>query len=95
LQSWADDMRLLIEKDQVDKRLAKNVMDWVENDDFWRKNILSAKKLRQKFTDLAIKMNGEMKPKEKTSEVDPRDREIAFNQWVSEGNDPDEFTFKR
>jgi phage replication O-like protein O len=95
LQSWADDMRKLIEIDKVDKRLAKEVMDWVTEDDFWRTNVLSAKKLREKFSELAIKMRAS-KNKYKPNHVpvrDPRDKEIEFQRWVAEGNDPDEFNW--
>ncbi|GIP38600.1 hypothetical protein J31TS4_18800 [Paenibacillus sp. J31TS4] len=56
LQSWADQMRLLVENDEVEKRLARDVMDWVVTDSFWKTNILSAKKLRDKFPELALKM---------------------------------------
>lgn len=93
MQTWADDMRKLIEIDEVDKHLAKEVMDWVTEDFFWRTNVLSAKKLREKFMELAIKMNAEKKPgpvKQKPYH-DPRDKEIALQKWISEGNDPDEF----
>lgn len=93
MQTWADDMRKLIEIDEVDKHLAKEVMDWVTEDSFWRTNVLSAKKLREKFMELAIKMSAEKKPgppKQKPYH-DPRDKEIALQKWISEGNDPDEF----
>lgn len=95
LQSWADDFRKLIELDGVDKRQAKEVMDWVTQDDFWKTNVLSARKFREKFVELAIKMNAEKnKGKQKpisTKQIDPRDREIAFQRWIAEGRDPDEF----
>lgn len=95
LQSWADDMRKIIEIDKVDKRLVKEVMDWVTEDDFWKTNVLSAKKLREKFSELAIKMRAS-KNKYKPNHVpvrDPRDKEIEFQKWVAEGNDPDEFNW--
>ncbi|GLC89359.1 Rrf2 family transcriptional regulator [Lysinibacillus piscis] len=93
LQTWADDMRKLIELDGVDKHLAKQVMDWVTQDSFWRTNVLSAKKLREKFTELAIKMNADKKPVQPKQKLqyDPRDKEIAFQQWVQGGNNPDDF----
>lgn len=94
LQSWSDDFRKLVEIDGVSKRLAKDVMDWVTKDDFWKTNVLSAKKLREKFPDLAIKMNAAHKPKttkQPIQQPDIRDKEIAFNKWVAEGNDPDAF----
>ncbi|MCM3242717.1 replication protein [Cytobacillus oceanisediminis] len=96
LQSWADDFRKLVELDKVDKQLAKDVMDWVTQDPFWRTNVLSAKKLREKFTDLAIKMKSQSTPKQ--SPVQPqrdiRDKEIEFQRWMQEGNDPDAFNWR-
>ncbi len=86
MQTWADDMRKLVEISGVDKRLAKEVMDWVTEDSFWKKNILSAKKLRDKFPELAIKMKAEQdKAKPAARKPDTRDREIALQQWISEG----------
>ncbi len=96
LQSWANDFRLLVEKDGVSKRLAKDVMDWVTHDSFWKTNVLSAKKLREKFGELAIKMNATQKPKvpNQPQQNDIRDKEIAFSKWVAEGKDPDEFDWR-
>lgn len=93
MQSWADDMRKLIEIDQVDKHLAKQVMDWVTQDSFWRTNVLSAKKLRDKFVELAIKMNADKKPVQpkQKPQYDPRDKEIEFQRWLQDGNDPNDF----
>ncbi len=95
MQTWADDMRKLIEIDEVDKRLAKEVMDWVGTDNFWKANILSAKKLREKFMELAIKMKAQkepVKPKQQ-QKPDSRDKEIALQKWIAEGKDPDEFSW--
>jgi len=95
MQSWADDFRKLIEINGVDKHLAKDVMDWVTKDSFWKTNVLSAKKLREKFGELAIKMKASQTPKQPnlkhSVQLDPREKEIAFQRWVQEGNDPDEF----
>ncbi|MGP4038350.1 replication protein [Gracilibacillus sp. D59] len=95
MQTWADDMRKLVEIDEVDKRKAKEVMDWVSEDPFWRTNILSAKKLRQKFIDLAIRMNAETNPKtkQKPQPKDSRDKEIAFQKFIQEGGDPNDFNW--
>lgn len=93
MQSWADDMRKLIEIDGVDKHLVKDVMDWVTQDSFWKTNVLSARKLREKFMELAIKMKAQQQPKQfkQQPQADPRDKEIAFQEWVQKGNDPDAF----
>lgn len=96
MQTWADDMRKLVELDQVDKRLAKDVMDWVTEDSFWRTNVLSAKKLREKFMELAIKMNAEKKPVQQKPkpQYDHRDKEIAFQQWMAGGNQAEDFNWE-
>jgi predicted RNA-binding protein with RPS1 domain len=95
MQKWADEMRKLVEINKVDKQLAKDVMDWVTQDNFWKTNILSAKKLREKFTDLAIKMKTSSKPKQQYLQQQPRtdsrDKDIEFQRWVENGGDPDAF----
>lgn len=93
LQKWADEFRKLFEIDKVqDKHLIRDVIDWVTSDPFWKVNVLSAKKFRDKFGELALKMKTAQKPKERTpARTDSRDREIAFQRWIAEGNDPDEF----
>ena len=95
LQTWADDFRKLIEIDGIDKRLAKELMDWVTIDPFWKTNVLSAKKLREKFMELSIKMKAAKQPKQHAPQQvlrpDSRDKEIEFQRWVGEGNDPDAF----
>lgn len=95
LQSWADDFRKLIEIDGMNKRLAKDVMDWVTQDSFWKTNILSAKKLREKFGELAIKMNASQSSKKPSPQKpkDIRDKEIEFQRFVAGGGDPDEFNW--
>ncbi|MEH7157508.1 replication protein [Neobacillus drentensis] len=91
LQKWADEFRKLIEIDGMDKRLAKEVMDWVTQDDFWKTNVLSAKKLREKFGELAIKMKNSQKPKKPKQPSDARDKDIEFQKWMANGGDPSEF----
>jgi phage replication O-like protein O len=91
LNSWADDFRKLIELDGVDKRLAKDVMDWVTQHDFWKINVLSAKKLREKFSELAIKMNAANKPKQINKPKDIKDKEIEFQRFLEKGGVEDEF----
>lgn len=95
LQTWSDDFRKLIEIDGVEKRLAKDVMDWVTKDDFWKTNVLSAKKLREKFGELAIKMKASQKPKLPKQEHKPdiRDKDIEFQKWLANGGKPDEFNW--
>ncbi|MED4124056.1 replication protein [Halalkalibacterium halodurans] len=93
LQSWADDFRKLWEVDKVqDKKQILTLMEWVTQHDFWKKNVLSAKKFRQKYLELAIAMQSEQS---KTPKQSPRqqasNKEIEFQKYVAAGGDPDEF----
>ncbi|PJZ20696.1 phage replisome organizer N-terminal domain-containing protein (plasmid) [Bacillus tropicus] len=55
--SWANDFRLMREKDDRELQEIKDVIDWCQADPFWQGNILSPKKLREKFDQLTIQMN--------------------------------------
>ncbi|MGH0567320.1 hypothetical protein ACQVQF_24705 [Bacillus cereus] len=54
--SWANDFRLMREKDNRELQEIKDVIDWCQADPFWQGNILSPKKLREKFDQLTIQM---------------------------------------
>lgn len=54
LQKWAEEMRLMIEKDKRTEQQVRYLIDWCQNDSFWKANILSVKKLREKFDQLTI-----------------------------------------
>jgi predicted phage replisome organizer len=56
LRAWAKSIDLMI---RVDKRSVgdiRSVIQWSQKDSFWQTNILSTKKLRDKYDQLAIKM---------------------------------------
>lgn len=63
LQKWSDDFRKLVELDkQSDKDLLREVMDWVVTNDFWRINVMSADKFRDKFPKLVMEMRKAKRP---------------------------------
>ena len=51
-QNWADDIRKLVELDKNTVEEIKEVIDWSQTDDFWKRNIMSASKLRKQFAKL-------------------------------------------
>ncbi|KAB2502357.1 DNA replication protein DnaD [Bacillus cereus] len=55
-ESWANEFRLLRERDNRELQDIKDVIDWCQADPFWQGNILSPKKLREKFDQLTIQM---------------------------------------
>jgi hypothetical protein len=62
---WLTAMRLLIADRGGDVDEVERVLRWSQTDDFWRSNILSPTKLREKFTQLALKSrngNGHLRP---------------------------------
>ena len=46
---WAKDFDLMIRRDKIDADDIAEVIDWSQNDNFWRSNILSGKKVREKY----------------------------------------------
>ena len=61
-EEWANDFRLLIEKDERSIEEVREVLIWCQEDPFWRSNILSAGKLRKQFTQLKLKKEALHKP---------------------------------
>ena len=57
LQSWANIIDLMIRADHRDPEQIKQVVQFCQKDTFWMANILSAKKLREKYDQLLLKMN--------------------------------------
>jgi len=95
LQKWADEFRKMVETDKVtDKQLIRDVMDWVAADSFWKVNVLSAKKFREKFGQLALKMKVDRPQKQQANQREEEiAKEEAFREWVRAGNDPAEFVY--
>lgn len=54
-----DDMRLLLDRDKYTIEQVRYVIRWCQRDHFWKANILSAKKLREKFPQLVAKIRSE------------------------------------
>jgi hypothetical protein len=59
LQKWADDVRLMIERDNRTEQQVAYLIDWCQQDSFWRANILSPAKLRKQFDRLVMQIKSE------------------------------------
>ena len=55
LQKWADHVRLMRQQDGREDAQIRKLFTAANADDFWRPNILSPAKLREKFDDLALR----------------------------------------
>lgn len=56
LQNWANDMRLMMERDDRTEEQISYLIKWCQRNEFWHKNILSVAKLREKFDQLIIQV---------------------------------------
>lgn len=50
IQSWCKDMDKLIRLDKAEPKEIKKIIDWVVQDNFWCKNVLSPASLRKHYT---------------------------------------------
>lgn len=64
LQSWADDIRKMIEIDKRTENQVRGMIEWSQKHAFWSTNILSARKLREKYDTMAAQANRDYKTKQ-------------------------------
>jgi len=57
LNTWEKDIKRLLKIDKRDPAEIEKVIRWCQADPFWQNNILSPKKLREKYDQLCLKMN--------------------------------------
>lgn len=72
---WVNHVRLLIEQDKYTLEDLRDVFKFLKVDNFWKQNILSTSKLREKFEQLLLKArtNGENKPINKKEGCTPEE----------------------
>jgi len=84
--AWAESIRLMRERDGHTLVEIKAVFIWANSDSFWRTNILSPSRLRDKFADLHAKMKN--KPVDKHGGFDKKDyqsgaTDISQLSWMN------------
>jgi len=69
-KSWQDAARRLIDRDGRTVEQITRAIDWCQTDEFWRSNVLSMPKLREKYDQLrlAAQRNGNGKAKPSTTD---------------------------
>ena len=55
-QRWAKDFDLMIRRDKIEADDIAEVIEWSQKDSFWRSNILSGKKVRDKYQQLRMRI---------------------------------------
>lgn len=77
LDAWAADIDKLMSIDGYTEKEVESVIKWVFEDPFWCKNILSGKKLREKYEQLVMAKAADSKqPKYGGSTVDRRTKNV-------------------
>jgi hypothetical protein len=54
LRGWCEEIDKMIRLDKRDPVDIERIIDWAQSDDFWKANIMSGKKLREKFDRLTL-----------------------------------------
>lgn len=82
-KSWLDAGRLLLTNDGRDFSQALAVLEWSQTDPFWRKNILSMPKFRERFDQLRLSAEerGELKPPAPRLNSTDAVREWLKDEW--------------
>ena len=78
IQKNANILRLMEEKDNIIWDDIKEVILWVVDDDFWKKVILSAGKLRKQYNQLVLKMTADQEKAERQIEMGENDNDIFY-----------------
>lgn len=73
-KSWRDAARLMLDTDRRTEQQIRNAIDWCQNDEFWRSNILSMPKLREQYDRLRLAAaRGQPAARESTTDQRVRD----------------------
>lgn len=87
IESWANDLRIMIEQDKRDPEKVKNAIIWSQKDDFWSGVVLSPKSLRKNYDKMAAQRNRDSKPTYKQT-----GRKAYEPDWLDK--EPEEITTK-
>lgn len=80
-EKWASDFRLIRERDQKNDVQIKYLINWTQNDEFWKSNILSPSKLRKQWDQLVIKAKAE-KAKGQEQVINKQPKAFDVNDYL-------------
>ena len=81
LNDWANDIRLMMEIDNRKEEQVRNMITWSQSNDFWKGNILSAKKLRDKYDQMKVQAN---QPYKNNNAAAPKNDSVKYDIKQSE-----------
>ena len=77
LEMWANEFRLIMERDKREGKEIQNLIIKSQSDDFWKKNILSPSKLRKQYDRLVIEFEDNNKS-ETSNTIKAKDDEFDY-----------------
>jgi len=86
-EAWKREARLLLDEDERDLDKALALIDWCQQDSFWRKNILGMPKFREKYDQLRLAALDEWQKTHRPKTNDSRTVSSAddLNAWLKKG----------
>ncbi len=69
---WADEIRLIRERDKRNDSQIRSLFQAANGDSFWKKNILSPSKLREKWDELTIKLGKQVRSAPSSAPSEPK-----------------------
>lgn len=81
VQQWADDIRKMIEIDKRTEDQVRRMITWSQKHGFWSANILSARKLREKYDTMAAQAKRDQAPQ---SYSKPPIRKEPVPEWLGD-----------
>ena len=81
---WLDSARLLIDQDSRTEEQIHKAIDWCQDDEFWRANVMSLPKLRAKYDQLRLRA---MQASQTPARVDPP--RVGSGVWDRVATPPD------
>lgn len=69
---WRDEARLMLDKDGRTEQQVHAAIDWCQDDPFWRANVLSMPKLREKYDQLRLQAQRTTRQQHRPSTTDQR-----------------------
>lgn len=84
MDTWADSIRLMIEQDNRTVEAIEYLIDWSQANSFWKSNILSTKKLREKATTLIRQIKADKAKENKANSGSSNSRRQGRTEVVPE-----------
>ena len=84
LDKWADEFRLMRERDKRTDEQIKFLINWTQNDSFWKTNILSPSKLRKQWDQLVLRAKEQHEKKKVSIGTHKKQNAVDFTK-LAEG----------